>query len=109
MTFKERAVRTSKHTSSVATQTLKEYNKITISKNTFKYNSDQIARLQSKLAKIKSEKAESRKYADELEKRMILSQARHSSEIDALNKKIEEFETLIAAQKLEIMELKANL
>ena len=53
MTFKERAVRTSKHTSSVATQTLKEYNKITISKNTFRYNSDQIARLQSKLQKLK--------------------------------------------------------
>ena len=53
-TFEEHAVRTSKHTSSAATQTLKEYNKITISKSTFRYNSDQIARLQSKLAKIKS-------------------------------------------------------
>ena len=39
---------------------------------------------------------------------MILSEARHSSEIDTLSKKIEEFETLIAAQRLEIMELKDN-
>ena len=93
---------------SVSTQTLKEYNKITISKSVFKYNCNRISRLQSELAKINHEKADSKNYADELEKAMILSQVRHFSEIDALNKKIEEFESFIAAQKLEIKELKAN-
>ena len=39
---------------------------------------------------------------------MILSEARHSSEIDTLSKKINDFETLIAVQRLEIMELRVN-
>ena len=62
--------------------------------------------MQSQLANAKRENAQCEKYADDLEKAMILSEARHSSEIDTLSKKIEEFETLIAAQRLEIMELK---
>ena len=87
---------------------LKMYGKITISKSTFNYNCNQISRLQSQLANAKRENAQCKKYADDLEKAMILSEARHSSEIDTLSKKIEEFETLIAAQRLEIMELKDN-
>ena len=64
--------------------------------------------MQSQLANVKRENAQCKKYADDLEKAMILSEARHSSEIETLSKKIEEFETLIAAQRLEIMEIKDN-
>ena len=107
MPFAQKNVRAFKSKVSVATQTLKMYNKITMSKSTFKNNCDRISKLQHTLSKIKHENAQSKKYADDLEKALILSEARHSSEIDTLNKKIEEFETLIAAQKLEIQELKA--
>ena len=100
-------VKTAKNTDSVATQT-KMHNQITVSKSTFKYNCNQIMNLQSKLANVKCEKAQFKKYADDLEKAMILSEARHSSEIDTLSKKIKDFETLIAAQRLEIMELRVN-
>ena len=86
---------------SVGTQTIQACNRITISKSMLRNSINKILKLQSKLNKIKSKYAKCKKYANDLERGMILDKARYSLDIDIFKQKIEHLETLAAAQKLE--------
>ena len=86
---------------SVGTQTIQACNRITVSKSSLRNSINKILKLQSKLNKIKGKNAKCKKYANDLERGMILDKARYSADIDIFKKKIEHLETLAAAQKLE--------
>ena len=100
-TFTQRANKTARNMVSVGTQTIKACIRVTISKSTLRNSINKMLKLQSKLNKIKSKNAKCKKYANDLQRGMILSKARYSSEIDIFKKKIEWLEILAAAQKLE--------
>ena len=75
-TFTQRANKTARNMVSVGTQIIKACIRITISKSTLRNSINKILKLQSKLNKIKSKDAKCKKYANDLEKRMILNKAR---------------------------------